>query len=100
MPWVAPSILATQVTTTSGDIIPATRTGEGQREKLGRAESGSGYNSGDVCTLTIYSDSGLLIGQICFLHVMIKSPGNRRLTNTCIVSHICRLNCIIREDVI
>ena len=53
MPWVAPSILATQVTTTSGDIIPATRTGEGQREKLGRAESGSGYNSGDVCTLTI-----------------------------------------------
>ena len=58
MPWVAPSILATQVTTTSGNIISATRTGEGQREKLGRAESGNGYNSGDVCTLTIESVFG------------------------------------------
>ena len=53
MPWVAPSGLATQVTTTSGNIISAMRTGEGLSEKLGRAESGSGYNSGDVCTLTI-----------------------------------------------
>lgn len=42
MPWVALSILAMQVATTSGNIIPATRTGEGQREKLGRAENGKG----------------------------------------------------------
>ena len=53
MPWEASSGFATQVTTTSGNIISAMRTGEGQREKLGRAESGSGYNSVDVCTLTI-----------------------------------------------
>ena len=53
MPWVASSGLATQVTTTSGNIISAMRTGEGQREKLGRAESGNGYKSGDVWTLII-----------------------------------------------
>ena len=53
MPWVASSRLAMQVTTTSDDIIVATRTGEGLSEKLGRAENGSGYKSGDVCTLTI-----------------------------------------------
>ena len=53
MPWVAPSRVAMQVTTTSGNIISAMRTGEGQREKLGRAESGNGYNPGDVCILTI-----------------------------------------------